>query len=102
MSKSKKAPRLVKIDAGLPTTSKPKEGHPRVDSKSLAHTKWNCKYHIVFTPKYRRKAIYGQYRESIREILGTLCKNKGEEILEGQMMMEQVHLVVGIAPKMRV
>ncbi|PYG85930.1 putative transposase, partial [Ruminiclostridium sufflavum DSM 19573] len=49
---------------------------------SLAHTKWMCKYHIVFTPKYRRKAIYNQYKQSIREILIQLCSYKGVEILE--------------------
>lgn len=71
-------------------------------TNSLAHTKWMCKYHIVFTPKYRRKAIYGQYRESIGEILRTLCKHKGVEILEGHMMMDYVHLLVSILPKMSV
>ena len=51
-------------------------------SNSLAHTKWMCKYHIVFIPKYRRKAIYGVYKESIRDILKQLCRYKGVEILE--------------------
>ena len=50
---------------------------------SLSHTKWLCKYHIVFTPKYRRKAIYGQYKESIGQILRQLCNYKGVEIVEG-------------------
>ena len=71
-------------------------------TNSLAHTTWMCKYHIVFTPKYRRKAIYGQYRESIREILRTLCKYKGVEILEGHMMLDHVHLLVSIPPKLSV
>ena len=53
---------------------------------SLAHTKWMCKYHVVFTPKYRRKAIYGQYREDLREIIKTLCKYKGVEIIEGHLI----------------
>ena len=53
-------------------------------SYSLAHTKWMCKYHIVFTPKYRRKAIYAQYRKDLQEYIKTLCKYKGVEIIEGQ------------------
>ena len=71
-------------------------------TNSLSHTKWMCKYHIVFTPKYRRKAIYNQYRESIKEITITLCKYKGVEIIEGHMMPDHVHLLLSIAPKMRV
>ena len=71
-------------------------------TNSLSHTTWMCKYHIVFTPKYRRKAIYGEYRESVREILRTLCKYKGVEILEGHMMLDHVHLLVSIPPKMSV
>ena len=62
----------------------------------LAHTKWTCKYHIVFTPKYRRKIIYNQYRESLKEILKSLCKYKGIEIIEGHMMPDHVHLLLSI------
>jgi len=69
---------------------------------SLAHTKWMCKYHIVFTPKYRRKAIYGELREDIRENIRKLCKYKGVEIIEGHMMIDHVHLLVSIPPKMSV
>ena len=71
-------------------------------TNSLSHTKWMCKYHIVFTPKYRRKMIYNQYRESLREIIRTLCKYKGVEILEGHLMPDHVHLVVSIPPKVSV
>ena len=53
---------------------------------SLSHTKWMCKYHIVFTPKYRRKAIYGQIRSDIGEILRRLCEYKGVKIIEGHLM----------------
>ena len=67
---------------------------------SLAHTKWMCKYHIVFTPKYRRKAIYGELREDIRENIRKLCKYKGVEIIEGHRMIDHVHLLVSIPPKM--
>ena len=72
------------------------------DRRSLAHTSWNCKYHIVFTPKYRRKIIYNQYRESIKETLKELCRYKGVEIIEGHMMPDHVHLLVSIPPKMSV
>jgi len=61
-----------------------------------------CKYHIVFTPKYRRKAIYGELREDIRENIRKLCKYKGVEIIEGHMMKDHVHLLVSIPPKMSV
>ena len=57
-------------------------------TQSLAHTKWLCKYHIVFTPKYRRKVIYNQYRNSLREILRRLCEYKGVKIIEGQVSIK--------------
>lgn len=69
-------------------------------AESLAHTKWICKYHIVFTPKYRRKIIYHQLREDIREIIRDLCKWKGVQIIEGHMMPDHIHLLVSIPPKM--
>ena len=68
-------------------------------SDSLAHTKWMCKYHIVFPPKYRRKVIYNQIRKDIGEILRTLCQYKGIEIHEGHLMPDHVHLLVSIPPK---
>ena len=71
-------------------------------TNSLAHTKWMCKYHIIYTPKYRRKIVYNQYRESLVEITKQLCKYKGVEILEGHMMPDHVHLVVSIPPKISV
>ena len=71
-------------------------------ANSLAHTKWMCKYHIVFTPKYRRKIIYNQYKESIRGILKQLCAYKGVEILEGHLMPDHVHMLVSIPPKLSV
>ena len=71
-------------------------------ANSLSHTKWTCKYHIVFTPKYRRKAIYGQYREDLREIIKTLCKYKGVEIIEGHLMVDHVHLLLAIPPRLSV
>ena len=71
-------------------------------TNSLAHTKWVCKYHIVFTPKYRRKIVFNQYKESLRDIIRTLCKYKGVEIIEGKIMPDHVHLLVSIPPKLSV
>ena len=66
---------------------------------SLSHTRYMCKYHIVFTPKYRRKIIYYKLREDIQEIIKELCKWKGVEIIEGHMMADHVHLLLSIPPK---
>ena len=68
-------------------------------ANSLAHTKWVCKYHIVFTPKYRRKIIYYELRADIQKIIKDLCKWKGVEIIEGHMMPDHIHLLVEIPPK---
>jgi putative transposase len=68
-------------------------------AESLAHTKWLCKYHIVFTPKYRRKIIYKQIKADIQQIIRDLCKWKGVEILEGHMMPDHIHLLLSIPPK---
>lgn len=69
---------------------------------SLAHTKWSCKYHIVFAPKNRRKVFYNERREAIREIIKTLCDWKGVEIIEGEICPDHVHILVAIPPKMSV
>ena len=69
---------------------------------SLAHTKWNGKYHIVFAPKYRRKVFYEEKRMEIREILRKLCEWKGVEIIEGEVCPDHVHILVSIPPKMSV
>lgn len=68
-------------------------------AESLAHTKWLCKYHLVLTPKYRRKIIYKQIREDMRKIIRDLCKWKGVEIVEGHMMPDHIYLLVSIPPK---
>ena len=68
----------------------------------IGYTKWMCKYHIVFTPKYRRKIVYNQYRESIKEIIKQLCSYRGVEIIEGHLMPDHVHLLLSIPPKMSV
>ena len=68
-------------------------------AQSLSHSKWLCKYHIVFTPKYRRKVIYYQLRADIQKIIKDLCKWKGIEIIEGHMMSDHIHLLLSIPPK---
>jgi len=73
-----------------------------MDKNSLAHTKLNCKYHIIFIPKYRRKVMYGEVRADIREIIKTLCGYKEVEILEGNVSIDHVHICVKIPPKLSV
>ena len=68
-------------------------------AQSLSHSKWLCKYHIVFTPKYRRKVIYYKLRADIQKIIRDLCKWKGIEIIEGHMMSYHIHLLLSIPPK---
>ena len=72
------------------------------DLKSLAHTKWNCKYHIVFAPKYRRQVFYGEKRRAIGEILRKLCEWKGIKIVEAECCPDHIHMLLEIAPKMSV
>lgn len=69
---------------------------------SLAHTKGNCKYHIVFAPKYRRKISYEEKRLAIRDILRTICEWKEVEIIEGEVCPDHVHLLLSIPLKMSV
>ena len=71
-------------------------------ANSLAYTKWVSKYHIVFTPKYRRKIMYNKHKQSVVEILKDLCKWKGVEIIEGKAMVDHVHLLVSIPPKISI
>ncbi|CCW31951.1 transposase [Xenorhabdus nematophila F1] len=73
-----------------------------IKAQNSAHTKWLCKYHIVFSPKYRRKIIFARLRSSIGEILRNLCKYKGVEIIEGHLMPDHVHMLVSIPPKISV
>jgi len=70
-----------------------------LDIQSLAHSKWNCKYHIVFAPKYRRQVIYGQIRKDIGTILRKLCDQKGIEIIEAELCPDHVHMLISIPPK---
>ena len=73
-----------------------------MDNKSLAHTKWNCTYHIVIIPKYRRKVMYGTIRQDVRQIIIKLCKMQNVELIEGAVCSDHVHLYVAIPPKMGV
>ena len=66
---------------------------------SLSHTKWLCKYNIVFTPKYRRKIEFNQYKRDIVDIIKRLYKYKGVEIIEGHIMPDHIHLLLSIPPK---
>ena len=72
------------------------------DIHSLSHTKWNCKYHVVFAPKYRRKVFYGEKKIEIGKILRELCKWKGVNIIEAEVCPDHVHMLVEIPPKMAV
>ena len=72
------------------------------DIHSLSHTKWNCKYHIVFAPKYRRKVFYQEKRAEVGKILRQLCEWKGVRLLEGEVCPDHVHILVEIPPKMSV
>ena len=73
-----------------------------MDTDSLSHSKWNCKYHIVFAPKYRRQIIYGQIKVDIGRILRTLCERKGVEIIEANACKDHIHMLVSIPPKLSV
>jgi len=67
--------------------------------KSLAHSRWECKYHVVFIPKYRRKAIYGEVRQMLGEILHDLARQKECRIIEGHLLADHVHMCIEIPPK---
>lgn len=70
-----------------------------MDENSLSHTRWRCQYHIVFIPKYRRKALYGRLRTDVHEILKTLCRYKKVEILSGAVCIDHVHMCLAVPPK---
>ena len=75
------------------------KGGTQLDNQSLAHTSWNCKYHIVFAPKYRRREIFGKLRTDIGKILRMLCQRKEIEIIEAECCIDHVHMLVKIPPK---
>ncbi len=74
----------------------------KVTTNSLAHTTWNCKYHIVFAPKYRRKVFFNQKRLEVGAILRSLCEWKEVEIIEAEVCPDHVHILVSIPPKLSV
>ncbi len=73
-----------------------------MDNESLSHTKYRCQYHIVFIPEYRKKILYGKMRNDVREIIQTLCKYKGVEIVAGAVCVDRVHLSIKLPPKISV
>ncbi|MGJ0845413.1 IS200/IS605 family transposase [Tissierella praeacuta] len=73
-----------------------------MDNNSLSHNKWDCKYHIVFAPKYRRQIIYGKIKTDIGKILRQLCEYKGVEIIESEACKDHIHILVTILPKLSV
>lgn len=70
-----------------------------MDSETLAHTKWNCKYHIVFAPKFRRQLIYGKIKSEVGKILRSLCERKEIEIIEAELCPDHIHMLISIPPK---
>ena len=73
-----------------------------MDKNSLSHTRWECKYHLVFAPKYRRQVIYGKIKADVAEILSMLCKRKGIEIIEAERCKDHIHMLVRIPPQISV
>ena len=71
----------------------------KLDTESLSHTTWNCKYHIVFAPKYRRQVIYGKIKADIGNIQRKLCEYKGVEIIEAEACPDHIHMLISIPPK---
>ena len=71
----------------------------KLDTSSLAHTTWNCKYHIVFAPKYRRQVIYGKIKVDIGNMLRKLCEYKGIEIIEAEACPDHIHMLISVPPK---
>ena len=70
-----------------------------MDKNSLSHTKWRCKYHVVFAPKYRRQAIHGKLKNDIGQILRELCQRKGINIIEAECCPDHIHILLEIPPK---
>ena len=73
-----------------------------MDNQSIQHTRWNCTYHIVFIPKYRRRIMYGSNKKDLVEIIKKLCEMKGVALIEGQVCVDHIHMYVAIPPKLSV
>lgn len=95
---------LVKVKLGLPTNKTRNKEDLIVDKdiSSLEHTRWRCQYHVVFAPKYRRLAIYGELKQDIGHILRKLCERKGIEIIEAEACPDHIHMLISIPPKLSV
>ena len=70
-----------------------------MNDNSISHTRWNCKYHIIWIPKYRRKVIFGKLRKEIGQIIRQLCSYKEIEVIEGSISSDHIHMYVSIPPK---
>jgi len=69
------------------------------DWQSLSHVRWDCKYHVVIVPKYRRKKLYGKFRQRVGEIMRDLCRQRGVELIEGHLMPDHIHMCLSVPPK---
>jgi len=69
------------------------------DWSSLSHVRWDCKYHVLFVPKFRQKKLYGKFRARVGEILRDLCRQRGVELIEGHLMPDHIHMCLGVPPK---
>ncbi len=90
------------VDGSPTATNKPpkeESSRMKLDTDSLAHTQWNCKYHIVFAPKYRRQVIYGKIKSDIGKMLRKLCEYKGVETIEAEACEDHIHMLLSIPPK---
>ena len=72
------------------------------DWTSLAHVRWDCKYHVVIVPKYRKKKLYGRIRRQVGDVIRDLCRQRGVELLEGHLMPDHVHMCLRVPPKFSV
>ena len=69
------------------------------DWQSLSHVRWDCKYHVVIVPKYRKKTLYGKFRHQVGDVLRDLCRQRGVELLEGHLMPDHIHMCLKVPPK---
>jgi len=69
------------------------------DWETMSHVRWDCKYHVVVVPKFRRRVLYGRLRKGVGRILRDLCRQRGVELLEGHLMPDHVHMCLSIPPK---
>jgi putative transposase len=72
------------------------------DWSSLSHVRWECKYHVVIVPEYRKKILYGGMRKQVGEILRELCRQKGVELLEGHLLSDHIHMCLSVPPKLSI